>query len=397
VRASIGYNQTIVIPRPIAEITREDIDRLTLIPRIEDRQIDYKLELPGQSDDDKREFLADIVAFANTAGGDLVFGVEEAAGVPTSIRGVAIADFDALRLRLQDLIRDAIDPRIPAVEVTAVDGYERGPVVVLRVHQSWNAPHMVTFKRWSRFFARDAGQRHQMDVLELREAFVAAERAFQQVRGFRDTRIKKIVERDAPVMLHRHPMAVIHVLPLGLSFSSRRLDPRDVQPHVRGLFSEDFVYSGNIRFNLDGLLVASNALPNAPTDAYIQVFRDGGVEAVATFSVVNEPSSTIYGNQFEGAIVRFTESVGTFRQNLRLEAPCVVSVALLEVMGVSLEANRAMGRRFDRELVSLPETVLLEFEKVATALRPTIDTMWQAAGWQGSPNYNEAGDWSLPR
>ena len=43
----------------------------------ESRYLDYKERLPGDSDEDKRELLADVTAFANTAGGDLLYGVRE--------------------------------------------------------------------------------------------------------------------------------------------------------------------------------------------------------------------------------------------------------------------------------------------------------------------------------
>ncbi|MCK5240903.1 ATP-binding protein [bacterium] len=41
----------------------------------ESRTIEYKESLPGNSDQDKREFLADISSFANAAGGDLLYGI----------------------------------------------------------------------------------------------------------------------------------------------------------------------------------------------------------------------------------------------------------------------------------------------------------------------------------
>ncbi len=47
--------------------------------------LDYKKELYGGGDSDVKEFLKDVSSFANTAGGHLVIGVDEAAGVPTGI------------------------------------------------------------------------------------------------------------------------------------------------------------------------------------------------------------------------------------------------------------------------------------------------------------------------
>jgi predicted HTH transcriptional regulator len=164
-----------MIPRPLASVDRVDIDQLLLHGRVEDRQLEYKRVLPGSSDDDKREFLADVASFANAVGGDILFGIDESAGVPQSIPGVKLDDFDSERLRLQSLIRDGIQPRIPAVEFREIPGFDHGSVLILRIHQSWAAPHVVSFKNLSRFYIRSAGQRHQMDVVELRAAFLGNE------------------------------------------------------------------------------------------------------------------------------------------------------------------------------------------------------------------------------
>jgi predicted HTH transcriptional regulator len=45
----------------------------------EGKKIEYKQALPGNSDSEKKEFLADVSSFANAIGGDLIFGVEEEA------------------------------------------------------------------------------------------------------------------------------------------------------------------------------------------------------------------------------------------------------------------------------------------------------------------------------
>jgi len=66
-------------------ITEEDLQSLITNGVAEGRTIDYKRDLPGNSDGDKKEFLADVSSFANTGGGDLVFGMDEAGGLPTRI------------------------------------------------------------------------------------------------------------------------------------------------------------------------------------------------------------------------------------------------------------------------------------------------------------------------
>src|SRR5687767_713544 len=116
----------------------------------EGRRIDYKTAV-GTRDEDKREFLADVSSFANAAGGDLLIGVEETAGVASKLIGLPKSDLDAEILRLENLARDGIDPRIPGLVTQAVDlAGGLSAVLVIRVPRSWAAPHMVTFRGLSR-------------------------------------------------------------------------------------------------------------------------------------------------------------------------------------------------------------------------------------------------------
>ena len=71
-----------MIPKRFDEITKADIDALVANGVAEGRTLDYKRTLPGGKDDEKREFLADVSSFANAAGGDIIFGVEEDQGIP---------------------------------------------------------------------------------------------------------------------------------------------------------------------------------------------------------------------------------------------------------------------------------------------------------------------------
>ena len=105
------------IPTQFDDITKADIDALLANGVPEGRTIEYKLTLPGSTDQDKKEFLADISSFANAAGGDLLYGLDAQKGVPTAIPGLAIADSDAEIRRLEGIIRTGIDPRIPGVRI----------------------------------------------------------------------------------------------------------------------------------------------------------------------------------------------------------------------------------------------------------------------------------------
>jgi len=393
-----------VIPRSASQIERSDIEALLATPRVEDRRIDYKQCLPGNSDDDKREFLADVSSFANASGGDLVYGVEEASGIPTAISGLPVTNFDAERLRLQNLIRDGVQPRLPAIEIIEVPGFTLGPVIVARVHESWLAPHMVTLKNLSRFYVRDAGQRHQMDVQELRAAFTAGDELARRSEAFRDARLGKIIAGETPIAIWDHPILVVHAMPMGAVFGEQRVDVYAVGQKWATLNASSFVYAATTRYNLEGLLVYSGVAYEADQKsiAYLQLFRNGGVEAVATFSARSQALLMFDGRELETSIVRLLEAVRRFHGEWQLTSPLYISIALLRARGVSIYIPApvmalSQHRSYDRETVILPGVVLQPSDDIAASLRPVFDTLWQGAGFSKSYSYGEDGVWQPPR
>jgi len=72
---------------PIDSITEDHLRSLIEDQVMELRVIEYKQELPGKRPEDKRVFLADVCSFANSAGGDLVYGMTENGGMPRELPG----------------------------------------------------------------------------------------------------------------------------------------------------------------------------------------------------------------------------------------------------------------------------------------------------------------------
>ena len=64
-----------MINKRIEDIRERDLQELIDNNVLEGKTIEYKRELPGTSDTNKKEFLADVTSFANTSGGDLIYGV----------------------------------------------------------------------------------------------------------------------------------------------------------------------------------------------------------------------------------------------------------------------------------------------------------------------------------
>ena len=93
-----------MLDKPIDAITSDDIVSLVEDQTAEGIRLDYKETLPGTNDEERKEFLADVCAFANARGGYLVYGIKErrdsngrASGLPEAICGVAPGVLNSVR------------------------------------------------------------------------------------------------------------------------------------------------------------------------------------------------------------------------------------------------------------------------------------------------------------
>ncbi len=91
-----------------------------------------------------------------------MYGMREDNGVAAEVVGLESASHDSERLRLEEIIRNGIAPRIPGLAIRVVPLETSGAALVIRVPRSFVLPHMVTFKGTSRFFSRNSAGKYQM-------------------------------------------------------------------------------------------------------------------------------------------------------------------------------------------------------------------------------------------
>lgn len=383
-----------MMTRRLEEITAADLQALIDGGVSEGRAIEYKQALPGNSDDEKKEFLADVASFANAGGGDLIFGVEEAreknqpTGIPKAVNGLPSINSDKEVLRLQQIVREGIDPRISGVGIRAVEGPLSGPAIVMRIPRSLAAPHMVKFKNSSRFYSRTSAGKYQLDVHEIRAAFELSGDFSRRMRDFIAERVGRIVANDTVVALAPGAVVVLHILPLSA------FDPTGVR-EVPGFATVDYVEpfcgAGVRRLNFDGKLAYSRD-PDG-SKGYAQFFRNGILEIVDT-DMCWERGGTrlirieLLETSVRKAIISFLRRA----QAMQLVPPFFVVLSLSGFRGAYLSFSNEFfwedARPFDRDSLQTPEVVIesiaIDVPAIRAAMRPAFDTLWQASGYKHS-------------
>ncbi|HLM99178.1 MAG TPA: ATP-binding protein [Bryobacteraceae bacterium] len=384
-----------MIPKPIDQITEADLSDLVSASVAERKTLDYKQQLPDTNDAGKRELLADVSSFANTAGGDLVFGMTESAGVPTAIPGVQIGNTDQEILRFDNIIRDGLSPRIRHT-TRAVPLTNGGYVLIIRSERSWYGPHRVIFKGDSRFYGRTTNGKYELDVTDLRNAFLFASAVTEKISAFRAERVIALENGQPLAPLAEGPKLVIHCMALE-SFGARP------QYDVLALDGIQPMYATRLsgwgaRINFEGrIFIASGE----PSSAYTQIYRNGVIEAVRV-GVLNSPQSpgVIPSLAYEEAVVGYLPQCFQIMRQLGCSPPVLVGITLIGVRGLKLavdvmvELSMGGAKAIDRDVLMLPEIVVEDLSTpAAPLLKRTLDLVWNACGFPSSPYFDAAGKW----
>jgi hypothetical protein len=383
-----------MIPKPLDEITEADLNDLVDAGVAERKTLDYKQQLPETNDAGKRELLADVSSFANTAGGDLIFGMLERGGLPTGIPGVQIGDTDREILRFDSIIRDGLSPRIRHT-TRAVALASGGYVLIVRSERSWYGPHRVIFKGDSRFYGRTTNGKYELDVTDLRNAFLFANTVTEKVAAFRSERIIALENGETLTPLAEGPKLVMHCMALE-SFGARHqydVLALNIQPMYATRLS-----GYGMRVNFEGAICIASGTPSS---AYTQVFRNGVIEAVRV-GVLNssrEPGM-IPSLAYEEAVVTYLPHCFEILKKLGCSPPVLVGISLVGVMGlkmaVDLRVQLSMvgSGTIERDVLMLPEIVVEDLStRAAPLLKPVLDLVWNACGYPASLYFDDAGNW----
>lgn len=382
--------------KPLNQITANDVLQLKENAVPESRTLEYKRELPPVEKEAKKEFLRDVSAFANAAGGILVFGVATrqgaaGAGIPERIDGLSNFDYDKAVRRLGDSMRTGLRPGLSWAEWRQLEvPGAAGPVLLLRVPQSVVGPHMVTFENAHELWRRGPANKYEPDVQELRQMFLAGATWLDQVQHFRQDRIES-VRAGLYRNLNTKSSIFVHVLPVG------RLDGLiDLRPHETK-FREfaPLTHDGwSHKFNAFGHMTHDTRSDSVVS--YSQWFRNGGVEGYSAQYRYQSPAA--FGPVLEGfrapllskdlpSFVR--PALRLMQETLGFDPPFAVGLATYGLAGSSIYLGPEIygGKQIENDVGMLPPIIVNEAAapELEEDLLSLLDVVWQSAGYSGVP------------
>lgn len=380
----------------------EDIKTLIDNQVLEGKTLEYKSILLEDADKEKIEFLADVSSFANTEGGDLIFGIFEDKEKKElkSDFGINIEDSDVTIQRLENIIRDGISPRV-SVDIRNIVVADNKSVLIIRVKPSLDSPHRVIFKNSNRFFKRNSNGKYEMDVFELKNAFGSSSSIVENIINFRKNRIFDIKSNNGPIMLENNENFVtLHIIPLVGMLEKYKLTSKQLADlkEDRSSFNPLYARAWNSKINLRGVCVYSENNKKG-TSSYTQAFREGiieGFDSLVIGHVQNNPNSKIVSMvAIENIFIKFVKNNLELLKKLEIKPPFFIFITFVGVKGLLIETK---GSGIESELINendifLPEVILDDYDDdVAKALKPVFDMVWNAAGHSSSGGYNEQGE-----
>lgn len=390
-----------MLDKPLEQISSEDIDYLVQNNVLERRTLEYKAQLPDNSDSGKKEFLADVSSFANTIGGNLIIGIKETDGVIESNYGISLSNIDSEIARLENIIRDGISPRIN-VEIKAIDVNKNKTVLILRQFSSLEAPHRVIFKSHDKFYGRNSNGKYPLDVLELRTAFAQTSSIVDKIKDFRTERILKIKSGEHLTETDEHPFFALHIIPLSAFNSLFKIDANQllqvkhnqINPSLKPIYAGGWSY----RVNLSGVMAYSMRREDVSIQTYSQLYREGTIEAYnSSIFKGRDENKQLPMYALEKELINFSKDTLELLQKLGFQPPFYLFLSLINIKGYQVIVPRNYVFTDEEPIpendLILPEIIINNFsENLDYKFKPLFDMIWNASGIEQSLNFDENGN-----
>ena len=403
------------LPEKLTDVTQQDLDNLIQDKVLEGPHLEFKRELPKQwNNEAKHEFVADMSAFANAGGGDVIYGLsEDVEGQASEITPLLELDIDATVRRLQSLLADSVEPRMHGMQVVPVKvmvGNVDGYVIVVRIPQSWVGPHRV--KTNQHFYIREGNRKRSLDVPEIRSLFLRTENQAQRAWNFRTERVGKIFVGETPQSLIVGPSLVVHLIPTQAVLGQVEVDVSQYSAAPIRVPLLGPSESCAMHLNFDGALCVRVHRQEQEKGVwgYTQFFRNAFIESVYVLKPVEwrkqeglPGPSVLPSAEFERWLIKLVKDAQVECGNLGIIAEMSVMLSLVRAKNLlfGVDSTQTLLSNdegiFDRDTLIYPDVLVEVGAEPAKALKPLFDMVWQSVGIPWSPHYDQTTGARNPR
>lgn len=397
----------------LEKINEDTLNDLKESGEMENIRLDYKKELKTKTNSDKKEFLTDIVSFANTSGGDIIYGIKEdnnKKGFPEEICGLCIDDKDKKSQDINNIIlNNKIQPRLYGYKIHFVKLSSGKYVIIIRIPKSWNAPHCVVPEidySSIRFPARNSSGKYYLDIQSIKSEILKSETIIKKIKDFRINRINDIESDETPIPLTGTSKIILHLIPinafeLGSSFNTQ-FTYKVNKEKKENLFYKLETFSGceGHYITFDGWITFSkNKDYNPDNTSYTLYFRNGIIEAVDidNFLVVKNyyKEDVIPIQKYEKRILNLLLNFLYIQKELSINPPFIIMISLLNVKNHDFKLSKEDSPSnvthlhvINKQHLLLPEIILDDYNKeLGSFMKPLFEMIWNAAGYDESVSY----------
>jgi hypothetical protein len=234
----------------------------------------------------------------------------------------------------------------------------------------------------------------------LRDAFLRTSSLPERIREFHRDRVAALVAGEGPTRLGSTSFAVLTVVPFA-AFGERRvlnIYGETAKRLLEPLVADDVTK----RANVEGFLAIDRSYDREERllhRGYALLHRTGAVEFADASWAVDRRTVLIPAGNFEASLLRGYTLSRDILQDLGVPPPVVVQLTLTGVRDIDYAVDQ--GRvpvHFDRDRVELPDVLIESYDTEAdVALRPILDALWNAVGYEHNLNYGNDNRWMTPQ
>ncbi len=393
----------LITPDQFNEVNQDFLESLIKNGIEENIHLDYKEELGSNA-----EIAKDFSSFANSEGGNIIYGMQEVNNKPTEIKPIRQSN---LREKLDQIARNGIDPsldvRILPIDVN-IKGNE-GQVFLINIPRKYPILHQAV-KR-AKYYKRTEFTSSPMSNFEIETAFRLAYNYEERINSLFQNRLHELNSGEYHVNIPSQTRMLIHMISIDALETIRSLDLEIVFKEFENyLKPPGCTFGKNIERNLHGLLVSCGPDPYSDNYVgYVQLYRNGMIEAIDSFLM--KPTDHLHGKRYtkpvkklgmwslEKNIIRSSEMYLKTLEKMGVGLPIYLFLSFTHMKGYKISLVPYGGSFINkdsditkRDEILLPRIKIDSFEiEIEEKLKTSFDIFWNAFNQPGSRNYDENG------